>query len=209
MKNLLHSAFLILITHMSLASADVQSVKTDEQDQPQLGKYGVAVMIYAESADSIAESGRIYQLVVGKLQREFRKADFAVFNAVMPANNQPDWTNASAIRQAVSELKNPYIDTVLLVNAQVKLTGASHSSEPEVTVQLKFYDIASGQVFADLSHSTRIERSTQCDSHCPLKNVDLEIVGLGSVLSASAISALHNDSPLHHTNPGQYLADAR
>lgn len=131
-----------------------------------LDRYGVAVMIQASSENSIPTANPIYQLLLGKLQREMRKADFLVFNAVLPENTVLDEGPDSSFQKTFARLDNPYLDTVLVVNMKVDGRLRNDASELALEVTVQFVDVVTGQAFATLDEASSIRISDTCDVSC-------------------------------------------
>lgn len=118
-----------------LCPANPAWAKEDKASNPEhakhalLYRYGVAVMIHASSANGIPTANLIYQLLLGKLQREMRKADFLVLNAARPESSTLDEDPDSSFQEMFERLDNPYLDTVLVVNVRVDGRLRNVSSE--------------------------------------------------------------------------------
>lgn len=157
-----------------------------------LDRYGVAVMIDSSSNNAIAASNRIYQLLVGKLQREMRDSDMLVFNGVLPETTATPGFDRSALRETIRELDNPYLDTVLLISAAVN-AGETIASNIELQLTLQFIDAATGLSFATLDETSTLPLAADCRNDCVSRAVNRQVISMGRTLNAQAIVALQID----------------
>ena len=167
-----------------------------------LDRYGVAVMIEASGQHSIPASNRIYQSLVGKLQREMRKADILVFNGVLPQADSPAEFDRTRLKDKIRELDNPYLDAVLLISASV-YTGKDTETVPAsgITLQLtlEFVDASTGLPFSEIDESLTLPIVAHCNLDCALRSVNRQVISMGPALSSKAIVAMQFDN-----NPGEY-----
>ena len=191
MNKLIISIIFLICTGPALANPALQVDK--EVSQALLDRYAVAVMIDASGASSIPADDRIYQLLVGKLQREMRKAEILVFNGVLP---EAVATDRMTLKGAIDELANPYLDTVLLIGA---VLDPATTSAPDVQLQLtlQFVDATSGMSFAALDELSTLPIAADCDEVCWSRVVNRRVISMGKKLTDKAIVAMQFDSQRH------------
>ena len=162
-----------------------------------LQQYGVAVMVADRTDNAIPANSPLYSLLIGKLQREIRKADFVVFNAVLPADrNSAQFntdTNTDTLAEVIAALDNPYIDTILMLD--VRVIDAAGTGQPEaVALTLEFVDAETARAFAALDKYFKLEPSVHCQSDCLNRQVNRQFIQMAQQLSADAVSMMRVDA---------------
>jgi len=187
------STIMLRVTALLLWSAIAMGSPNTAEAIPEiLDETGVAFIVLANQDNSISRGNRVYQQIVGKLQRTFRQSDILIFNAVIPADRQPDWSQGSlAISEVLKEINNPYLDTIVIVTgfATPDLTG--DESRVLVSLELQLYDVASETVYTKLNETGRTSLvEMACSEACLLKKVDNSLLGLTESISSRTIDLI-------------------
>ena len=206
MKNIMISFVFAIVANSALANPVPET--NSEVNSALLDRYGVAVMIEASGQHSIPASNRIYQSLVGKLQREMRKADILVFNGVLPQTNSSAEFDRTQLKDTIRKLDNPYLDAVLLISASV-YAGKDSETVPtsDITLQLtlEFVDASTGLPFSEIDESLTLPIVANCKIDCVLRSVNRQVISMGPALTSKAIVAMQFD-----IDPGEYrIAAAR
>lgn len=147
--SMLRVAVLLLWSSMAIGSPDAA-----EPIPEILEDTGVAFIVLTNQDNSIPRENRVYQQIVGKLQRSFRKSDVLIFNAVIPAEHQPDWSKGSSvISDVLKKINNPYVDTIVIVTGFASPTVTGDESQVLVSLELQLYDVSSETVYMKLNET--------------------------------------------------------
>lgn len=179
---------LLLTSLISIAATAMPEV--EEALVAKENKVGLAVIALSDKK-SISSDNRAYQRIIGNLQKQIKKNDFHVFNAMLPADKQPDWAlDLEAVSQSVETLDNPYINSMILVDASVT---DNTDDTIMLSLKLRLFDVTTQTVYRELSEERKITVSAGQAERFVVRRIENELVQLSQSLIPEVISSVHHE----------------
>ncbi len=159
-------------------------------------KVGVAIVVLADQENSVPRNHPVYNRLIGMLQKSMKRENFLVFNGILAPQDQPDWSRGmDAVIEAADRLNNPWVETMVVVNATTRLRHDKRMTE--VALELRFLALSTKTVYRQLTQKSPVMTPEECAEACSRRLIDKELVQLSSTilpdLSFAKRSAFDND----------------
>ncbi|MDA0978362.1 MAG: hypothetical protein O3B72_07390 [Proteobacteria bacterium] len=154
---------LILVTLLTFKATALAGFVGEREKQT----VSVAVMLLDNDEYGPERVNGYHHLVVGALQRAFKRSDMTVANAILPATRQPAvLIGSNEIDAVYADLDNEELDALVVLDAITMPANPQLDQYLELTLEWQIYDAHRQVVIGSHSTSTRIELDGNCDSTC-------------------------------------------
>ena len=176
---------LILVTLLTFQATALAGFVGDREKQ----NISVAVMLLENDEYGSDRADGYHHLVVGALQRAFKRSSMTVANAMLPVDRQPAVLEGSnEIDSVYAALDNEQLDALVVLDAITMPNDPQLDQYLELTLQWQIYDAHRQVVIGSHATSTRLELDGDCDAACVTRKMNRHYLALTLQVAMKSIA---------------------